>query len=86
METDRRGGHLDLNAFFYVVLVFWLAVVFASFGLNAPRNLLSYITIALGGLSIASALFVILELDTPFEGLFTVSSRPMRDALTYLSR
>jgi len=27
-----------------------------------------------------------LELDTPFEGLFTVSSRPMRDALTYLSQ
>jgi hypothetical protein len=31
-------------------------------------------------------MFVILELDTPFEGLFTVSSQPMRDALTYLSR
>jgi hypothetical protein len=71
---------------FYIVLVFWLAVVFGSFGLNAPRNALSYTTIALGGLSIASAIFVILELDTPFGGLFTVSSQPMRDALAYLSR
>jgi hypothetical protein len=71
---------------FYVVLVFWLAVVFASFGLNAPRNALSYVTIMLGGLSIASAIFVILELDSPFSGLFTVSSQPMRDALTYLSQ
>ena len=43
--------------------------------------LLSYTTIALGALSIASAIFVILELDTPFDGLFTVSSQPMRDAL-----
>ena len=25
---------------FYIVLVFWLAVVFVSFGLNAPRNLI----------------------------------------------
>jgi hypothetical protein len=40
---------------FYVVLVFWLTVVFASFGLNAPRNILSYTVIALGGLAIASA-------------------------------
>lgn len=57
-----------------------LAIVFASFGLNAPRNGLSYTTIVLGGISIASAIFVILELDTPFGGLFTVSSRSMRDA------
>jgi hypothetical protein len=71
---------------FYVVLVFWLAVVFASFGLNAPRNALSYTTILLGALSIASAIFVILELDSPFDGLFTVSSQPMRDALAYLSQ
>jgi hypothetical protein len=71
---------------FYVVLVFWLAVVFGSFGLNAPRSVLSYTMIALGGLSIASAIFVILELDSPFGGLFTVSSQPMRDALTYLSQ
>lgn len=71
---------------FYVVLVFWLAVVFASFGLSAPRNALSYTTILLGALSIASAIFVILELDSPFAGLFTVSSQPMRDALAYLSQ
>ena len=71
---------------FYIVLVFWLAVVFGSFGLNAPRSELAYTIILLGGISIASAIFVILELDTPFEGRFTVSSQPMRDALTYISR
>jgi hypothetical protein len=71
---------------FYVVLVFWLAVVFGSFGLNAPRNLLSSTTIALGALAIASAIFVILDMDTPFGGVFTVSSQPMRDALAQLSR
>ncbi len=71
---------------FYVVLVFWLTVVFASFGLNAPRNVLSYTMIALGGLAIASAIFVILDMDTPYGGVFTVSSQPMRDALAELSR
>jgi hypothetical protein len=81
---EQTGSSISLP--FYVVLVFWLAVVFGSFGLNAPRNALSYTTIGLGGLSIASAIFVILELDTPFGGLFTVSSQPMRDALVYMSR
>jgi hypothetical protein len=71
---------------FYIVLVLWLAVVFASFGLNAPRNALSYTTITLGALSIASAIFVILDLDTPFAGMFSVSSQPMRDSLAHLSR
>ena len=70
---------------FYIVLVFWLAVVFVSFGLNAPRNLISYTTIALGAISIASAIFVIVDLDQPFQGLFSVSSQPMRDALLHLN-
>jgi hypothetical protein len=89
MQTRWRlieEGGSSISTPFYVVLVFWLAVVFASFGLNAPRNALSYTTILLGALSITSAMFVILELDSPFSGLFTVSSQPMRDALAYLSQ
>jgi hypothetical protein len=70
---------------FLVVLVLWLAVVFAAFGLNAPRNPLSYTTIALAAVSAASVIFVILELDQPFQGIFTVSSQPLRHALLHLS-
>ena len=42
--------------------------------------------IALGGLAIASAMFVILDMDNPFGGFFVVSSQPMRDAWGQLSR
>ena len=69
---------------FYVILMLWLAAVFASFGLNAPRNLLSYATVTLGALAIASAIYVIVDLDRPFDGIFSVSSQPLRDALTQL--
>ncbi len=79
-------SHNSISIPFYGVLTFWLVIVFASFGLSAPRNLLSYVTIMLGALSIASVIFVILDLDTPFSGLFMVSSQPMRDALAQLSR
>jgi hypothetical protein len=82
--VEETGSSISVP--FYIVLVLWLAIVFAGFGLTAPRNALSYTTIVLGGLSIVSAFFVILELDTPFSGLFTVSSQPLRDALTHLSQ
>lgn len=81
---EETGNSISVP--FYVVLVFWLAIVFGSFGLTMPRNALSYAAIGLGGVSIASAMFVILELETPFSGLFTVSSQPLRDALVQLSR
>lgn len=71
---------------FYVVLVFWLAVVFASFGLCAPRNMLVYAILTLGAVSVASAIFVILVYDTPFTGIFAVSSGPLRAALAHLAR
>ena len=61
-------------------------MVFASFGLSAPRNLLSYATITLAGVAIASAIYVIVDLDRLFGGIFAVSSQPLHDALTQLGR
>jgi len=37
-------------------------------------------------LSVAGALFLILEMDQPFRGPIHISSAPMRDALAHLSR
>jgi hypothetical protein len=79
-------AHGSISVPFYAMLVFWLVVVFASFGLNAPRNLLAFSMIALGALSIASAIYVILDLDTPFTGIFIVSSEPLRHALAHMNR
>lgn len=71
---------------FFAMLTFWLAVIFLSFGLIAPRNALALVTIILGALSIASAVYVIVDLETPLTGSLIVSSYPMRDALAHLSR
>jgi hypothetical protein len=79
-------AHSSISLPFYLMLMFWLAIVFGSFGLSAPRNALSHATILLGALAISSAVVVILDLDTPFTGILVVSSQPMRDALAHLSR
>ncbi len=71
---------------FLVVVVFWLCVLFVSFGLFAPRNATAIITLLVSAVSIAGALFLILELDHPFSGLIQVSSAPLRNALAVLGR
>jgi hypothetical protein len=79
-------AHSSISMPFYVVLIFWLAVVFTSLGLSAPQNLLVFVLLTLGAVSIASAIFVILDLDAPFIGLFGVSSQPLRAALIHLNQ
>lgn len=79
-------SHSSMSQPFFAMLTFWLMVIFLSFGLIAPRNALALVTIILGALSIASAIYVIVDLDTPFTGPIVISSQPMRDALLHLSR
>ena len=71
---------------FLVVLVFWLCIIFASFGLFAPRNATVITVLCVCALSVAGAIFLILELDRSFEGLLQVSSAPLRAALAQLGR
>lgn len=71
---------------FLLVVIFWLTVTFASFGLYAPRNATVMAVLFIASLSVAAAVFLILELDGPFEGLVKISSGPMRFALEQLGR
>lgn len=71
---------------FLVVLVFWLAIIFASFELFAPRNGTVIAAFFVCALSVSGAIFLILELDRSFEGLLHVSSAPLRTALAQLGQ
>lgn len=59
---------------FYGVLAFWLMIIFACFGLVAPRTVLSIIVIGLCAISLSSVTFVVLDLSRPYGGYFTISS------------
>jgi len=67
-------------------LVFWLAIIFSSFGLFAPRNATAIATLIVCALSVSGAIFLILEMYTPFEGLMQISSAPLRNALAHLGQ
>jgi hypothetical protein len=82
--TLVEGSASRISSVFLAALMLWLVIVFFMFGIIAPRNALVYVSILLASLSVASTLFVILDLDTPLTGLIRISSQPLRDALTHM--
>lgn len=71
---------------FFVVVVFWLAVVFASFGLFAPRNASVMAALCVAALALAVPIFLMLEMDQPYGGLVKIPSTSLRVALDQLGR
>ena len=76
---QQAGGSLSWP--FFVVLVFWLVVLFAGFGLYARPNATVIAALFVGALTVAGAIFLILEMNRPYSGLMEISSAPIRDAL-----
>lgn len=68
-----------------VILVSWIVVIFASFGINAPQNATVLAAFLLCSLSIGGSVFLILEMDNPLQGLLKVSSWPMTNALSHMT-
>jgi hypothetical protein len=60
-----------------VMVVAWLMLIFASFGYRAPRNALVVSGLALSSLLMAGALYLILDMDSPFSGPIQVASKPL---------
>jgi hypothetical protein len=72
----------DLFEPFYGILVFWLMIMFACFGLVAPVNGVTTVTILLCATSLSSVIYVIIDLSRPYDGLFSISSDGMRETLS----
>jgi hypothetical protein len=69
-----------------IVLVLWLTVIFVSFGLFAPFNATVVASLFVSALSVSGAIFLILEMYTPYSGMIAVSSAPLRAALAQLGQ
>lgn len=69
-----------------IALAVWLAVIFVGFGLLAPANPTSTLSVIAGAFSVACAVYIILELDSPFAGVVRIPSEPMLKVLALLSK
>jgi hypothetical protein len=68
-----------------VVVISWLAIIFASISLFADSNATTLVALCTFALSASAAIFLILELSQPFAGLMAIPSEPLRNALAPLS-
>jgi hypothetical protein len=71
---------------FLVVLLFWLTMLHIGFGLLASRNATVISALMISALSVSGAMFLILEMYQPLDGMIKVSSAPLRKALELLGR
>ena len=71
---------------FLVLLVFWLTILFASFGLFAPRHATAIVVLFLCSLAVSGGIQMVLDMDSPFEGVVRIPSAPMHHAMEVISR
>lgn len=78
---------------FVGAVTLWLAVLYASFGLFAPRTSVTVIALFLSAFAVSMAFKLVLDLDTPFAGGIHVtpppihiSSEPLRDVLQVIRK
>lgn len=76
----------SVSASLLVLLIFWFTTTFVGFGLFAPANRTVFVALGLCALAVSGAVFVTLEMYTPFQGIVRLSSEPLREALTQLGR
>jgi hypothetical protein len=71
---------------FLAILVFWICMLFLGFGLFARFNATVLVALFIGAISVAGAIFLILELGAPYQGFMRISDTPLRHALAVVDR
>jgi len=67
-----------------VVVVSWSLLLFCGFGVLSHINVTTVGALGLGAFAVASAVFLILELNQPYNGLFRIPSGSIDQAIEAL--
>ena len=81
---EEHTGH-NIPVPFLVLLIFWLAIVFGSFGLFAPANSTTIVVLLLCAMAAAGGITLIEDLDDPSSGFIRFPTGPMRKALVEIT-
>jgi len=76
----------SLPPMFLGMLLFWGTILFACFGLLAPRNETIIAVFLVCAIAVAGAIFLILEMEKPLAGTMKISSAPMVKTLGRLGK
>jgi hypothetical protein len=81
LETEQTSISIPL----LVVVTSWLVAIFISFGVFAPPNSTVMVTLIICALAVSSAIFIIMEMYSPFSGILRISPVAIRDALSQMA-
>jgi hypothetical protein len=68
------------------IVVGWAVALFCGFGLMSKGNAMSVVALFFGALAAASAVYLILDLSSPYSGAFRASPAPLEQVLAQISQ
>lgn len=77
---DNSDDHL------LIALIFWSSAIFFSLGLISPKNFVTFTSLSFSILCTSYAIFMISELESPYQGIMSVSATPLKAALEQINR
>jgi hypothetical protein len=69
-----------------LLLVFWLVLLFGSYGLFAPRHATTIVVLFLSAVAVSGAIMLIIDLEQPSRGIIHLAADPLEHAITVLNR
>ncbi len=83
-EFEQANSPISMPLLY--ILTFWLAILFVSFGMFAPSNGTVLIALLMAALAVSGAVFLMMELNTPFSGILQIPRASFDDALGHLGQ
>jgi len=81
LESEQASVPMTL----LLVVTSWLIIIFISFGIFAPPNATVIATLIICAMAVSAAIFIIMEMYSPFNGVLRISSAAVRDALNQMA-
>ena len=69
-----------------LTVIGWVACLFCGFGLMSKPGSMPVVALAVGAVAIASAVLMILDLSSPYSGVFRASSAPLEQVLAVMGK
>jgi hypothetical protein len=69
-----------------LIVAGWATILFCGFGLMSKGHAMSLVCVFVGAVAVASAVYMILDLSSPYSGLFRASSEPLEQVLAVMGK
>jgi hypothetical protein len=69
-----------------MIVVGWATILFCGFGLMSKGHVMSLVCVIVGAIAVASAVYMILDLSSPYSGVFRASSEPLEQVLAVMGK